>query len=263
MKRLVLFIFVLSMFLAASVFGAELTGLEIMKEQRARHEAAQEFEQIKMVLIDSSNNKEMREMTRYAKKDKAGFFKYLARFGSPADIKGTALLTWEQSGKEDDQWLYLPALGQKLKRIASGGKKNYFMGTDFAYEDLRREKFGDHTYNVIKKENFDNKDCYVVEALPATEEEKRNSGYSKRIFWITTDTFVTLKVDFYDHSKKLLKTQNSHDIKTIKGKMMRADKVMMTHHQNNHKTIMGLAKRKIDENIDDSVFTERYVFSAE
>jgi hypothetical protein len=123
MKRLTLFIFVLSVFLSTSVFGAELTGLEIMKEQRVRHEAVQEFEQIKMVLIDSSNNKEMRDMTRYAKKDRTGLFKYLARFGSPADIKGTALLTWEQAGKEDDQWLYLPALGQKLKRIASGGKR--------------------------------------------------------------------------------------------------------------------------------------------
>jgi hypothetical protein len=72
MKRLTLFIFVLSVFLSTSVFGAELTGLEIMKEQRVRHEAVQEFEQIKMVLIDSSNNKEMRDMTRYAKKDRTG-----------------------------------------------------------------------------------------------------------------------------------------------------------------------------------------------
>ena len=41
--------------------------------------------------------------------------------------------------REDDQWLYMPAYGQKLKRIAGGNKKGYFMGTDFSYEDLRPE----------------------------------------------------------------------------------------------------------------------------
>lgn len=249
------------MFFAVPVFAQELSGLDIMKEQKKRHEATQEYEKIKMVLIDSSNNKETRDMKRYAKKGGAGLSKFLARFEGPADIKGTALLTWEQKGREDDQWLYLPAYGQKLKRIAGGNKKGYFMGTDFAYEDLRPEKLDDHTYNVIKKEKLDNKDCYVIESLPSTDEEKKTTGYAKRILWVTTDTFVTLKIDFYDHSMKLLKTQTAHDIKTIKGKMMRADKILMAHHQNKHQTVMGLLERKIDENIDDSVFSERAVTS--
>ena len=46
--------------------------------------------------------------------------------------------------------------------------------------------------------------------------EKKTTGYAKRILWITTDTFVTLKVDFYDHSMKLLKTQTAHNIKAHK-----------------------------------------------
>lgn len=249
------------MFFAVSVFAQELSGLDIMKEQKKRHEAMQEYEKIKMVLIDSSNNKETRDMKRYAKKGSAGLSKFLARFEGPADIRGTALLTWEQTSREDDQWLFMPAYGQKLKRIAGGNKKGYFMGTDFAYEDLRPEKLEDHTYNVLKKEKFDNHDCYVIESLPSTEEEKKSTGYAKRIMWITVDTLVTLKTDFYDHSMKLLKTQTSHGIKPVKGKMMRADKVLMTHHQNKHQTLMGLVEREIDKNIDDSVFSERAVIN--
>ena len=131
--------------IAAPAFSEELSGIDIMKEQKKRHEAAQEYENIKMVLIDSSGNKETRELKRYAKKDNSGLFKYLARFEGPADIRGTALLTWEQKDREDDQWLYMPAYGQKLKRIAGGNKKGYFMGTDFSYEDLRPEKLEAHT----------------------------------------------------------------------------------------------------------------------
>jgi hypothetical protein len=232
-----------------------------MKEQKKRHEAIQEYESIKMALVDSSGNKEYRDMKRYAKKDtKTGLAKYIARFEGPADIRGTALLTWEQKDREDDQWLYLPAYGQKLKRIAGGNKKGYFMGTDFAFEDLRPEKLEDHTYNVLKKEKLENHDCYVIESLP-TENEKKSTGYGKRILWITVDTLVTLKTDFYDHSMKLLKTQTTHNIKAVKGKMMRADKALMVHHQNKHQTVMGLVDRKIDENIEDSIFTERAVTS--
>ena len=46
--------------IAAPVFSEELSGIDIMKEQKKRHEAGQEYEDIKMVLIDSSNNKETR-----------------------------------------------------------------------------------------------------------------------------------------------------------------------------------------------------------
>lgn len=260
MKKLIILISYM-LCVAAPAFSQELSGLDIMKEQKKRHEASQEYENIKMVLIDSSSNKETRELKRYAKKDNAGLFKYLARFEGPADIRGTALLTWEQKDREDDQWLYMPAYGQKLKRIAGGNKKGYFMGTDFSYEDLRPEKLEAHTYAVLKKEKYDNQDCYVIESLPSTDEEKKTTGYAKRILWITTDTFVTLKVDFYDHSMKLLKTQTAHNVKAIKGKLMRADKVLMTHHQNKHQTLMGLVERKIDGNIEDSIFTERAVTS--
>jgi len=214
-----------------------------------------------MVLIDSANKQEVREMLRYTKKGADGLFKYLVQFQSPVDIRGTALLTWQQKGREDDQWLYLPALGAKLKRIAGGGKKGYFMGTDFAYEDLRDEKLDDHAYQVLNEEPIEGHPCYVIEALPANEEEKRSSGYAKRHFWITKDTYVTLKVDYYDQSLKLMKTATSYDVKPVKDQMMRAGKVLMKHHQNKHQTLSGTLERKINEPIDDSTFTERSVLN--
>ena len=75
----------------------------------------------------------------------------------------------------------MPAYGQKLKRIAGGNKKGYFMGTDFSYEDLRPEKLEAHTYTVLKRK-CDNQDCYVIESLPSTDEEKKTNGYAKTDF---------------------------------------------------------------------------------
>lgn len=244
---------------APAALAAGEDGRAIMEKQKSRHESASESEKVKMVLVDSSGKNEAREMVRYAKKGADGLYKYLVQFQSPADVRGVGLLTWQQKGREDDQWLYMPALGEKLKRIAGGGKKSYFMGTDFAYEDLRNEKLDDHVYKVMGEETFSEKPCHKIEALPGNDEEKRSSGYSKRILWVTKDTLVTLQVEYYDHNGKLMKTAKSYDIKAVKGEMMRAGKVLMDHHQNKHQTVMGTIERKVDEPIDDAVFTERNV----
>ena len=53
----------------------------------------------------------------------------------PTDVKDTAYLSynWEDPKREDESWLYLPAL-QKSNRIAGGDRSNSFMGSDFTFE---------------------------------------------------------------------------------------------------------------------------------
>ena len=104
----------------------DLSGRQIMEKQKQMHETKNEFELQKMVLVDSSNNKDVREVKRYSKEVEEGVHKFLIVFLSPENIKGTALLTWEHAGAESDQWLYMPAR-KKMQRIAKGGKKNYFI----------------------------------------------------------------------------------------------------------------------------------------
>ena len=58
-------------------------------------------------------------------------------FEKPADVKGTAFLSWEYDDpkKEDDKWLYMPAM-KKVRRISGASKNEYFMGSDFTYDDM-------------------------------------------------------------------------------------------------------------------------------
>ncbi|MFZ5807243.1 MAG: outer membrane lipoprotein-sorting protein [Verrucomicrobiota bacterium] len=239
------------------------TGRQIMDEQKKRHESSSEEEVIKMVLIDDkSGQKENRDMIRMSKKGSDGTFKYLARFESPANVRGVTLLTWEKKGGEDDQWLYMPAQGEKLKRIAGNNRRQYFMGTDFAYEDLGGEKLDDYNFNVAREEDFKGAKCWMIDTTPANDETKKSSGYSKREIWVCKDDYTTRKTDYYDKGGKLLKTAEPFDIVAAKGDMKRASSVLMTHHQNKHKTLMGTKGRKINEGLDDSKFTERAVLEA-
>jgi outer membrane lipoprotein-sorting protein len=58
--------------------------------------------------------------------------KSMSIFDEPADVKGTAFLTFSHAVEPDEQWLYLPAL-KRVKRINSKNKSGPFMGSEFAY----------------------------------------------------------------------------------------------------------------------------------
>src|SRR5574341_1158535 len=131
-----------------SLAGEQLTGRQIMEKQKQLHESKDEDFKQDMQLIDRNGNVSKREVANYYLKTPEKLTKTMIIFLAPADVRGTGLLTWEQKAREDDQWLYLPASG-KERRIAASGKKNKFMGTDFAYEDLRPENLDTHTYNLL------------------------------------------------------------------------------------------------------------------
>jgi hypothetical protein len=244
--------------------AAEMTGRDVMQKQKELHKVQNEIGDEVMLLVDKEGGKEKRQVKRYAKEVGNDIHHYLVVFLSPADIRGTALLTWEQKERENDQWLYLPAQ-KKMQRIAKGSKKNYFMGTDFTYEDMEPEDLDNFTYTILRTENLELdktvSDCYVIEAVPANAEKKKESGYSKRIMWIEKQYLYTLKVEFYDRRDRLQKIQTNHAMENVSGTVWRAKKTLMSHLAREHKTLTGITARQINTSVDDSVFTERYILS--
>jgi Outer membrane lipoprotein-sorting protein len=241
---------------------ADMTAKEVIKKQEKLHRVTSESGDTVMLLVDKRGNKEKRLIRRYVKEVAPDLFKFLVVFLEPADVKGTALLTWQQKDRPDDQWLYLPAQ-RKMQRVAKGSKKGYFMGTDFTYEDMEPEDIDSFLYEIVRSEKIDGQDCYVIEAVPATEEKKKASGYSKRAIWIRKDIFLTVKIDFFDRRGRLLKTLKNYDLKNIEGTIWRPGKMLMKNLKTKHKTLMGTKARKINISIDDKVFTERFILSGQ
>jgi len=257
--RLRMFILIALLFgLMGGIARAEMSGRQIMDEQKTRHEVDSEYVEVVMLLADSKGNKEKRLTKQYNKKLGNGEARALLVFLDPADIKGTALLTWDHDKDPSDQWLYLPAQG-RMQRIAEGSKKSYFMGTDFTYEDLEPEDMDNYVYTVLKSEDLDGAACWVVEAVPANDAKKRESSYSKRLLWVRQDNYVTAKVEFYDRRERILKTQTAHDLENVQGTVWRARKTLMDNVSKQHKTVMGLKTRELNKPIDDQVFTERFI----
>ena len=166
-----------------------LTGTEIMTKVHDRENGTSSIVESTMILINDKGQTKER-VVRAVRKEFGDLSKSMIRFMSPADVKGTGFLIWENAGRDDDQFLYLPALKQDPRRIASSEKGSRFMGTEFTYEDLENRKVDKDDHKLLREEKLDGKLVYVVESIP---KKGSDSQYKKLVSWVTTRHLDTRK----------------------------------------------------------------------
>ncbi len=239
--------------LIATGFGAnaQLTGREIVDKAYNLPSGDDITSLLTMTLTNKSGQTRVRKIQQFSK-DLGSTEKSIMFFKSPADVKNTSFMNWSyDNDKADDQWIYLPAL-KKVKRISSDSKSDYFMGSDFTYDDLGDRKIDADTHKLLREESVDGHDCYVVESISKDEDYM----YSKTMTWIRKDSFVGAKKEFYDEDDELLKTLTIKKIEQISGFWVISHSVM-ENVQKNHKTSMELSNIKINTGVPASKFTER------
>ena len=253
---------VISLAFSGSSTAEELSARQIMDEAADRHEKDFEYVVQEMSLIDKKGNIEKRQVRNYQRKGKDGDFKYLMVFHDPAGVRGVALLTWQHKKKDDDQFLYLPSMGKKMKRIAKGGKRNYFMGTDLTYEDLVSEPREKFTYKRFPDETINGKEAFVIEAYPNEAGLKKTTGYQYRRIWVQKDIFFSVRTDFFDRRGRFIKRSLAKDLKQIDGKTWRATSSDIENKKMKHKTNIKTIQRSLKEkDVPGKKFRQRFVTS--
>lgn len=205
-----------------------------------------------MVLKDKKGETSEREMrVKALEGPESEGDKTLMVFESPKDQKGTALLTYQHKERDDDQWLYLPAL-KRVKKIASKNKSGPFMGSEFSFEDVGGQQVDEYTYKYLRDETYDGQDCFVVESYPKDE----NSGYTKVISWIDKQHYRTLKADFYDRKNSHLKTLTAKGFKLYIDKFWRPDVVEMVNLQTGKSTQLLTKGQEFKTGLKETDFTQ-------
>ncbi len=172
---------------------APMTGREIMELVDARDDGDKSTQDMKMILIDKNGSQRKRTI-RTLRQDVGQDTYSLMFFLDPADVKDTGFLTYDYDDdtRDDDQWLYLPAL-KKTKRIASGDKSGSFMGSDFSYADMTDRPLDSYDYRLIKASELGGVPVWIVEAVPNNEREIDQTGYTKQIFFVRQDNYVVVR----------------------------------------------------------------------
>jgi hypothetical protein len=239
-----------------TVYCQQMNGYDIMKENDKQYNFSTEENTMTMELINNSGQKRVRSVLRFLKKDENKNTQMLIRFLSPADVKGSGYLLIKNKKKDESRYLYLPAL-KKARRISSGEDSDNFMGSDFTYEDLDEIDLENFSFKLMGVEKIDDTDCYVIE-VTANEETKKISGYSKRVYFINKMTFVIHKVDFYDRRNSLFKNLVLKDIKLVyANNMYRPHVWIMQNLKTKHQTVLRFQYFKINEKINDDLFSVR------
>ena len=194
-----------------------LNGREIMEKVNARDTGDRSITEMEMILIDKKGNKRVRKLKTFGlEKGKASLS--LMFFLSPADVRNTGFLTfdYDESGKGDDQWLFLPAL-RKTKRIAAGDKSGSFMGSDLNYSDMTSPDLNLYEYTLMKETEVKGQKVWQIKAVPKTKAEAEKSGYSKSVVFIRQDNYVMIRGVRWVHKKKRNKYLDVRKLEKIDG----------------------------------------------
>ncbi|WDP91272.1 MAG: outer membrane lipoprotein-sorting protein [Desulfobacter sp.] len=260
----IIFSLCMTLTLACPALHAEpLTAGQVMEAVDNREDGNTLTADTKMILINKNKSKRVRDIKNIRKDygpDKKGILFFL----SPQDVRNTAYMSfdWDDPAREDDSWLYLPALG-KVKRIAAGDKSSAFMGSDFSYADINGMEIKDWDY-TFAKESFDLKgvDTWVISGRPKPEARERvaeETGYSKILLWVRKDNFVVAKAKYWVNKGKKIKFFKADDIKTIDGIWTPLKLTMVTTAKGKpvHTTVLLVSNVTYNAPVSDNYFTPR------
>lgn len=138
---------------------------------------------------------------------------------------GTALITFANQNKADNQWVWFPGMRRKY-RVKADNESNAFIGSEFSYEDLRSQYADKYEFELLWLDEFDGQLCWVLKRLPTNT----GSGYSHHVAWMDQEHFRILKVEFYDKQQRHMKTSVASDWKQYDGKWWYAERTHMVNH---------------------------------
>ncbi len=244
----------LSMFAAALILGpraahAETNGRDVMLAVDQRPDGDDRRMTMRMTLTNARNRTRERSLISLSR-DYGNDSKTIMQFLSPGDVRGVGFLAWEYDDpeREDDRWLYLPAL-RTSRRVAGSSKNDYFMGSDFTYDDMGDRSVDQDSHTLLRSEMVDGDSCWVVESIPVSDDDM----YGKLVTWVRVNGDLAVKVEYFDRQGVHLKTLTTSDIRPVDG-IVTAHRMEMVNHLENHRTVIELENVEYDIGLDDDLF---------
>ncbi len=251
-----------AVFLAQRVVADETPSVDeiVAKTNRVSYyQGADGRAQVSMKIVDDQGRERQRQMTilrRDVPKDgqagdeHCGDQQFYVYFHRPADVNKMAFLVHKHLARDDDRWLYLPAL-DLVKRISAADKRTSFVGSHFYYEDVSGRHIDDDTHELV--ETTDN--YYVLKNTP---KEPKTVEFAYFKMWIHRKTFLVVKTEYYDGQDKKYRAYEAKKVDTIQG-FPTVTQARMTDHRTGGFTDLEYKDVKYDVGLPEEIFTERYL----
>jgi outer membrane lipoprotein-sorting protein len=256
MKRGLIYVTgILLAFFSSQYARAEaLTVDDIVKKANnvAYYEGSDGRAEVNMVITDKQGRKRTRVFVILRKDvEDGGEQKYYVYFKKPEDVRDMVYMVWKHLGRDDDRWLYLPAL-DLVRRVAASDKRSSFVGSDFLYEDVSGRSIDLDTHELA---DSDNEALYKIKNVP---KDKKGAEFKYYYVWIDRKNFMPVKAEYYDDQDRLYRVIEALEIKDIQGHptvtKSRASNII-----SGSVTELEFKNIKYDIGLEDEIFTERYL----
>lgn len=205
---------------------------------------------VKMTLLTKEGQQRLRDLMMLRKNEAGGDQRYFLYFHGPADVRGTIFMVYKYPVKDDDRWMFIPALNL-VNRIAARDSRTSFVGSDFSYEDVSGRDVEADTHKVLRTEALGSRQAVVIESTPT-----READYAKKLSWIDQVSFLPLKEEYYDVQGALYKVFTANEIQDVQG-FPTVTKRTMTNIKTDHKTDVVFESVAYNVGLGDEIFTER------
>jgi len=206
---------------------------------------------VKMTITDKQGNTREREFTilRRNMDENDGEQRFFVHFHRPADVRDMVFMVWKYVGKDDNRWLYLPAL-DVVRQIAASDERTSFVGSSFFYEDVSGRGIDEDNHELVEVTN----DYYVLKNTPKDPSKVEFDSYK---MYIHKSTFIPVRVEFEKGGNvyrvgEALKVEDIQGYKTVTKARMNDTNLGLD-------TTLEYLKVEYDLGIPDNIFTERYL----
>lgn len=258
MRRLLIPLSLISLTLSPPALAQEnLTGDQIIEKVNAREDGEFVTRNFTLELKDRKGNTRIEETVSYRR-----YFgdekRTIVFYTDPNSVRGTGFLTYDYADptSDDDQWLYLPAL-RKVRRISASDRGDYFLGTDFTYEEIKKEQKvepDDYIVEAKGREDINGRTLLVVEGVPANETIADELGVSKVIWKVDPDIWMSRQTEYYDRNGNHARTITLEGVDTIDGYVTTTQMHVLSH-KTGHSTRLTFSDTDYKTEVPESMFT--------
>lgn len=209
---------------------------------------------VKMTITDSQGRARDKEFTilRLNRDDKDEAQAFYVYFHEPARERGTVFMVHKHVGKDDDRWLYLPAL-DVVKRIAASDERTSFVGSHFFYEDVSGRGIEEDTHELLETTDT----FFVLKNTPKNPGSVEFDSYK---MFIHKQTFIPVKIEF-EKGGEVYREVTTLAVDDIQG-FKTVVKGSIKDKNIGGETIMEYSSVEYDTGLPEEVFTERYLRQA-
>ena len=205
-----------------------------------------------MTLVSATGQTRLREMTMLRRNDKGGDQQYFIYFHQPADVRGMTFLVLKYPRRDDDRWLFVPAINL-VRRLAARDSAQSFVGSAFTYEHVSGRDPESDSHTLRGEEQRRGKDCYVVDSQARAPAE-----YTRKVAWIDKATWLPVEEEYYDVRGELFKVFTADEMRDVSGHPTLVKRTMKNV-KSGHRTEAVFTDVAYDLGIEPDIFSERFL----